>query len=120
VVQKIAVTMVDDVTGKESADVKTVGFSVRGIAYEIDLSDVTEQAFDKAIARYVSAARKVKVGQRPAPSRQGGKGGTRPATRNNGQYEPDVVREWARSAGVPVAERGRIPRAVVEQWRASR
>ncbi|GAA5070442.1 Lsr2 family DNA-binding protein [Streptomyces similanensis] len=34
-------------------------------------------------------------------------------------YEPAVVRAWARLNGVPCAEFGRVPRDVVDRWRAA-
>ncbi len=103
--QKVQVILVDDVDGG-SAD-ETVSFALDGVGYEIDLSDANAAAFRESLARYVGLARR--VGGRAAAGR-----GT--ARRKSGDNRTAQIREWARSNGQQVNERGRIPRTVVEAY----
>lgn len=43
----------------------------------------------------------------------------RPAAPRHRSHDPRVVRAWARSAGLTVPARGRIPASVVDAWRAA-
>ncbi|WP_282944529.1 histone-like nucleoid-structuring protein Lsr2 [Cellulomonas endometrii] len=108
--QKTQITLIDDVDGS-SAD-ETVVFGLDGVNYEIDLNAEHARELRDAAARFVGHARK--VGGR-APSRAGNR------TRGNGRdYEPAAVREWAASRSIDLPARGRIPGAVLDQYRAAR
>ncbi len=96
----------DDISGTK-AD-KTVTFGYDGQTYEIDLSKANIRAFDKAIAPYVGAARKV----RATRSRAG-----RPASRT---HDVAAIRGWARANGYDVSGRGRIAAAVIEAYQAAK
>jgi hypothetical protein len=41
------------------------------------------------------------------------------ATRSNGRSDASNIREWAIAKGLEVPARGRIPAAIVEQYRAA-
>jgi hypothetical protein len=103
--QKVQVILVDDLDGG-SAD-ETVSFALDGVAYEIDLSDKNAAAFRDSFAQYVGLARR--VGGRAAAGR-----GT--SRRKGGDNRTAQIREWARSNGHKVNERGRIPATVVEAY----
>ena len=105
--QKVQVILVDDVDGG-AAD-ETVSFGLDGVSYEIDLSDKNAKAFRDAMAQYVGLARR--VGGRAAR----GTGGTS-RRKSGGDNRTAQIREWARSNGHQVNERGRIPAAVVEAY----
>lgn len=49
----------DDLTGNEEESVKTLVFMVQGQNYEIDLSDASRKAFDKALKRFIDKGRKI-------------------------------------------------------------
>ena len=102
--QKTLVILEDDLEGGEAAE--TVSFSLDGVAYEIDLSAKNAAKLRDAMALYVGSARR--VGGRA--SRGKGKA-TRP-----GNTRTSDIREWARSTGLEVSERGRIPASIVEQY----
>lgn len=102
------VTMTDDLDGSKAQ--RTVTFAVDGAKYEIDLSKKNATAFDKALAPYVAAARKIKSNP---PRRSGNTGG------NGRRPNLTQVREWARSNGHEVSDRGRIPAAVLEAYDAA-
>ncbi len=107
--RRVITHLVSDLSGAEIADGagETVAFSYRGSSYEIDLTSKEAAAFDKAIATYVENA--TKTSRRRSSSR---------AASTNG-YDAKVVRAWARDSGIDVPERGRIPLAVVEQYRTA-
>jgi hypothetical protein len=102
--QKVTVEMTDDLDGSP-ADT-TVRFAVDGMAYEIDLSKRNAAAMRRAFDRYVEHARKVSRG-------------TRRARASRDRHRSGDVRAWARSHGIAVNERGRIPASVVEQYEAA-
>lgn len=107
--QKIQVLLEDDLSGGP-ADT-TVRFGLDGAAYEIDLSEGNADALRKGLAEYVERGRKV-TGPRGG---RGARNGRAAATR---QKSADI-RAWAKGAGIPVNERGRIPVHVVEQYEAA-
>lgn len=96
---------IDDIDGSEATE--TVRFSYRGTDYEVDLSERHSAKMDKALARYIAAARKVK-GTRPGRSVV--------ARAISGGVDSKVVREWARGEGIEVSDRGRVPADVVGQY----
>ncbi|MDQ1601334.1 MAG: hypothetical protein QOD68_2808 [Actinomycetota bacterium] len=103
--QKVQVILVDDIDGG-SAD-ETVSFSLDGVSYEIDLSTKNAAAFRDSLAQYVGTARKVgRSASRGSARRRSGGGDNRTAQ----------IREWARSNGHKVNERGRIPATVIEAY----
>lgn len=101
------VTVVDDLDGSEAAG--TVDFALEGKSYEIDLSEKNTARLRDTLAEFVAAAR-----------RAGGRGRRAhvmsdvPARAN--REETAAIREWARQNGHEVAERGRIPKNVVEAY----
>lgn len=105
--QKVTVLLVDDIDGG-SAD-ETVSFSLDGISYEIDLSSKNAAAFRDAFAQYVGTARR--VGSRGSAGRTTGR--SRASAADNRTAK---IREWARSNGHPVNERGRLARTVVDAY----
>jgi hypothetical protein len=102
----------DDLDGSKAEG--SVRFSWNDVNYEIDLSKKNAAAFAKAIKPYVEAARKVQ------PSVRGGRrsrtGST--ASRRQGDSGLAAIREWATQNGYAVAERGRIPAAVLTAYAA--
>jgi hypothetical protein len=105
VAQRVVTQLISDLTGDEITAGKgqNIEFSYRGASYSIDLTDKEAAGFDKAIAMYIDHA--TKVGGRRRPSASSSKG-----------YNPKDVREWAKSQGIEVPQRGRIPADVVTQY----
>ena len=106
--QKIQTLFIDDLDGS-TAD-STVRFALDGTSYEIDLSTEHVQALRAALSPYVGAARRAPGTQRPVRSR-----------RKPGEGAPDStqVRDWARSQGIDVKDRGRIPAELVVKFKAA-
>jgi len=102
--------LVDDLD--EGPADETVSFAVDGASYEIDLSSRNATALRDALAPYVGAARKA---GRSGGSRQST---SRPRSSGGGAKTGDV-RAWARSQGLKVNERGRIPANIQQQYDAA-
>jgi hypothetical protein len=106
--QRIQTIFVDDLDGSEA--VGTVRFGVDGADYEIDLSAAHARALAEALQKYIAAGRKVSNGpvRRPGRSRRATSG-------------PDsaAVRAWAKSHGIKVSDRGRIPTEVIAKFNAA-
>lgn len=101
--QRTILELVDDLDGGNADE--TVTFSLDGVEFEIDLSADNAARLRDALAEYVGHARR--VGGR----KQRGAGIQKPTS--NGKPDTQAVREWARSQGETVAERGRVPQALV-------
>jgi len=114
--QKINVTLVDDIDGTEADE--TVTFGLDGTNYEIDLTTKNATVLRDSLAGYVGYARKV------SGSRRGGGNGRKSSATTgnasgNGGASAAEIREWARSNGFEVPERGRIPGNVREAFDAA-
>ena len=103
--QKVQVVLVDDLDGG-TAD-ETVTFSLDGVSYEIDLSTANAAALREAFASWVGHGRRVGGRTRTTGRRASGSGSGRASS-----SESAAIREWARSNGFTVNERGRIPAEV--------
>lgn len=110
---KTTVTVVSDDLDGGKAD-RNLEFSWDGVQYEIDLSKKNAAAFEKAVAPFLTSARRV---------RAAGPGRRRTATTTKRTVAPQsdlgAVREWANSNGHPVSSRGRIPSTVLEAYNAA-
>lgn len=103
--QKVQVLLEDDLSGGP-ADV-TVRFGLDGAAYEIDLNEENASKLRESLQPYVAHARKA------AGTRQ-----RRTRGASNRERSADI-RSWAKSAGIHVNERGRIPADVVAKYEAA-
>lgn len=105
--QKVNIVLVDDIDGSEA--VETVTFGVDGASYEIDLTAKHAAALRGALASYVGHGRK--VSSRKSSGRRSSATNLGPSARE--------VRDWARSNGFKVPDRGRIPADVREAFDAA-
>lgn len=115
--QQVQVILLDDIDGGEADE--TLSFSLDGVAYEIDLSTSNAEKLRGAFALYVGSARRVggrsqsrgrRGGASPAAASRGGEGGS---------GDVAAIREWARSNGHTVNDRGRIAASVREAYEAA-
>ncbi|MGI8644860.1 MAG: histone-like nucleoid-structuring protein Lsr2 [Nocardioides sp.] len=106
--QKVNIVLVDDLDGGDASE--TVSFGLDGTTYEIDLSDKNAGGLRTALAPYLGHARKVTGGRR---------GGRKQATSSNLGPSPRLVRDWARSNGYEVSDRGRVPADVIAAYEAA-
>ena len=102
--------LVDDLDGGDADE--TVTFALDGVQYEIDLSKKNAADLRDKMARYVAAATKLgRGGVQRGSVRRG-----RPAVSDTDQNK--AIREWAAAKGLPVSDRGRIKREIVDQFHA--
>ena len=111
--QKHIVQLIDDLD--DGAADETVSFAIDGNNYEIDLSARNAQRLRDALAEFVAHARRanrpVRAATTAAPRR----------ARSNGRGDREqtaAIREWARSNGYKVGEKGRIPANILEAYNA--
>lgn len=95
VAQKTVVELVDDLDGGEADE--TVMFALDGVDFRIDLSSENADRLRDILGEYVPHAR-----------RTGGRKKAIVPGARNGKPDTQAIREWARSQGETVAERGRI------------
>ncbi len=109
--QKVEVKYFSDLNPEVEA-AETVNWALDGTQYEIDLTEKEAAALRKSLGKYKEAARKVSgPGRRKSPSSA--------STRNGGGPDTKAVREWARSQGYQVTDRGRIPTEIMEKYQAT-
>jgi len=105
--QKVHIVLEDDLDGSDAS--QTVTFALDGTSYEIDLNDKNAAALRDAMATYVGHARKV----------TGARRGRRSSAATSAGHSAKEIRDWARSHGHKVPERGRIPASVREAFEAA-
>jgi Lsr2 len=91
--QRVITQLVDDIDGKEIAEGKgeTVSFALDGVSYEVDLS-----------------TKNAKVGRKTGAAGRRSQSGPSAAE----------IRDWARSNGYDVPDRGRIPAEIRDAFEA--
>lgn len=88
-----SITAKSDLTGQVATQSR--GFTLDGVTYELDLTDKEAGKFDDTLERYTRKASIVNV-------------------------DPGVLREWAKTHGYDVGQRGRIGAPVLEAFAAAR
>lgn len=106
--QKILIVLEDDLDGGEATE--TVSFGLDGTSYEIDLNKKNAASLRDAMAAYVGHGRKVAN----APRR-----GRKASTSSNLGASAREIRDWARSNGHVVPDRGRVAADVREAFDAA-
>lgn len=106
--KRVEVLLIDDCDGSDADE--TVQFALDGAGYEIDLNSGNSSQFREQTKRWVEHARRT-GGRGAATQRSGGRKKTDPDTAK--------VREWARSNGFTVSERGRLPETLREAYAAA-
>jgi nucleoid-associated protein Lsr2 len=111
--QKVNIVLVDDLDGSEATE--SVSFGLDGTSYEIDLNDKNAAALRDALGAYVGHARKVgassRRGRRSSGSPAGPSASEGPSARE--------IRDWARSNGHTVPDRGRVSAEVRQAFDAA-
>jgi hypothetical protein len=89
----------------------TVRIGLDSAAYEIDLNAEHARALQDALSRYVQGARQAGSG-----ARRSARGGQ--TVRADG-VDSSEVREWAKTQGIGVKDRGRVPAELVVMFKAA-
>ncbi|MDH6221689.1 histone-like nucleoid-structuring protein Lsr2 [Streptomyces pseudovenezuelae] len=107
-VQRTVTIFTDDLTGSEGEDIAAHTFSLDGVSYEIDLNSDGHQQLLDALAPFLEVGRK-----------SGSSSRRRGNSKQAGGPDPIKVREWAKAQGIEVNARGRVPREVIEKYKAA-
>ena len=94
--QKVNVVLIDDIDGSPAT--QSINFSLDGTNYEIDLNEVNAAALRDYLAGFIGFAR------RTGATKRGGRRG--PVTTLGPSTK--LIRDWARSNGHDVSDRGRV------------
>jgi hypothetical protein len=113
VARQVIETLIDDIDGK-AAD-ETVRFGIDGVDYSVDLSGRNAAKLRSLLSAYQEAGTRLGRSAVSVPARRGSVGGRRVG----GRDENRAIREWAAKQGKELSDRGRIPAAIVEEYRAA-
>ena len=103
--EKNFTVMVDDLDGSTDG-VSRVSFGVEGQAYSIDLSGPNRERLHESLSTFVAAA--TTIADCPASARSA-----------EHRRRSKTIREWAKQNGYYLADRGRVPSAVVDAFDAA-
>lgn len=116
--QRVQVLLVCDMHVDEVEGVETITFGLDGTNYEIDTCAEHANELRDAFAPFVGAARR--AGRTPVAARRPGRSGSsRPAAAGSDRERVQAIREWARSHGHQVSERGRLSAEVTNAYEAA-
>src|SRR5919107_6309331 len=107
--KQTTVTITDDLDGSNNA--KEVSFSLDGKNWVIDLNAKNRAALEKALKPYIAAATEQK-----APGRRSK---TARSTSRSKSADLAAVRDWAKSNGYQVSDRGRLSADVQQAYAAA-
>lgn len=106
VATRTTVTFEDDLDGRPADE--TVRFSLSELDYEIDLSAENAARLRGQLAAFAEHGRAAGSGQRNQSSR--------PAS---SRRQSAAIRAWAKTQGMQLSDRGRIPDLIVAQYNAA-
>lgn len=107
--KEMIVRLIDDVDGGEAVEELT--FALRGVEYEIDLSEKNVAALEKVFEKYTQAGHRVVHHRAP----RGGAVKRAKAAKE----DTAAIREWARASGYEVSNRGRISAEIRAAYEAA-
>ncbi|ORM38308.1 Lsr2 family protein [Williamsia sp. 1135] len=114
----------DDFDGSEldPSEVIVETFTVNGVDYSLDLGGKSAEKFDKDMQKWIDKATKIGGRQKRSTNKQAPAptlAATPAAVTGGDKAQLSAIREWARANGYEVSDRGRIPRAIVEEFEAA-
>jgi nucleoid-associated protein Lsr2 len=107
--QKVQTLYVDDLDGSDAEG--TVRFGLDGAQYEIDLNAVHASELREALAPYLEAGRKI-----PSPAGRAGRKRGKATAKAVNSHE---IRDWAKTNGLEVKSRGRVPADGMAKFRTA-
>jgi hypothetical protein len=105
----VQVHLLDDIDGTPADE--TLAFGLDGTAYEIDVNSKHADKLRTTLSKYIEKSRKLGKGRVVATR---GRTAATPARTDREQNQ--AIRDWAKSKGLDVSDRGRIPANIVEQY----
>ncbi len=112
VAQKTTVHYVDDLDDDQTAE-ETVTFGLDGVTYKIDLSAAHAATLREDLATWLDHAHRTSGRTCPARTHR------RNAHAHTDRAQTAAIRDWARSNGRTVSDRGRIPAHVLDAFTAA-
>lgn len=114
--QKVETRLIDDLDGSEATE--TIDFGIDGREFQIDLSEDNALKLRDSIAEFVAAGRRTPRGPRAGGRGRSGEGGNvnKGAPTRRDRAQTAAIRQWAQQHGHVVAERGRVPKTIVEAY----
>lgn len=122
--QRVIEVFTDDLDGNSKAD-ETVRFALDGVTYEIDLTEEHAAELREGLERFIEAGRLAKGGHTTAGARTTRSNrhvattAQRTQRTHNDREQNAAIRTWAQRKGKVIADRGRIPQSVVDEYNAS-
>jgi hypothetical protein len=115
-------TLIDDIDGSAAND--TYSFGLDGATYEIDLSEKNAERLSEALSAFVAAGRRVDSSRRSGRTSNRGGGSRQVKAGRPSRVAPDreqttAIRNWARSQGLTVSDRGRLSQTIIDQFEAA-
>lgn len=116
--QRTQIILIDDIDGGDASE--TVTFGLDGHDYEIDVNDAHAAEVRKVIGEYTIYARRTSKGGKKA-KKAATLNGTPVKNGKSVELGPSarLIRDWARSNGVEVPDRGRVPQSVIDAYEAA-
>lgn len=100
--QRVRIELTDDLLDDDTPADETVTFALDGVTYEVDLTTENAGKLRDGLAPWIAAGRRVagrkQAGRTPATGRRS----------RSGAGSANDIREWARSQGMEVSDRGRV------------
>jgi Lsr2 len=113
--QRVRVLLTDDLDGGDADE--TVTFAPDGKGYEIDLSKKNADKLRTALHPFLDAARF--GGRSPTGAGRRARGSRERGAQAVIGTEPRPSRDWAKSQGMKVSERGRISAEIADAYEAA-
>ena len=104
--KKTHIELVDDIDGSKADE--TIAFSIDGAHYEIDLSAENAEKIRAEIGEWAEKGTRVarkKARRASAPSSSSEKNAR--------------IRQWAKDRGMDVADRGALPKTIIDEYEAT-
>lgn len=114
--RKEIIQYIDDIDGTplDADDVKVVRFGFQGRNYYLDLSADNAAKFEEMLEPYVAKAHPDQAATATRTTRRSSS-----AAGNKQRERNRIIRQWAKDQGLDVADRGALPRTIVEKYEAA-
>jgi hypothetical protein len=109
---KTLVELIDDIDGGVAT--QTVVFAIDGVTRTIDLSDENAEELRNRLAPFIESGRKASTARTAKTYTR-----RRQTRAPLGRAQSQTIRDWARSNGEKVSDRGRIPGELLARFQAA-
>lgn len=118
--QRVQVLLVCDVHEDDTPGSQTVTFALDGATYEIDLCTQHVAELHESFGTFIASARRTSAARgRAANTRSSGSAQASGRRGGSDRQRTQDIRQWARTNGLKVNERGRIPAEIVAKYEST-